>query len=285
MMKNTCWLSMGALIAAGAVYAADFDADMRAAAALCGAQKHEEAIQAYVTLGEACSDPDKRYEAISAAALCARLHGGSEAKALKLAEHIKVEPYAKACRALVYQWQTSPSNVLAEFRTEDFSAWPETLAAIGYDVRGSAYYNLGNGTNAAADFLKAFQFGKSMDKWTALRRLGNTYWKLLDDEIIAEACLRKCAAECGGGHPGLQARIDLATLLLSQQRVDAALQCLREAKPGGSWQAALLLMEAKVYAAMGKKPEAAAALDAASKTVGIQPHQKKECEALLVTLK
>ena len=264
---------------------ADFEADMRAAGTLCKEQKHEQAIEAYVKLSEARSDPDERYQAISAAAICARLHLGSETRALGLCQRIDAEPYVRACRATVYQWATSPPKVVAEFRDEDFSTWPEPLAAIGYAVRGSAYFSAKNGPEAARDFLRAFQFAKSYAKWSALQRLGDTFWKLLDDELLAEACYRKCMSDFGGGWPGLQARVNLGELLLSQKRHDAALQCLAGAPGvGGFWKAALLIGTAKVHIAAGHQPEAIAALKQAMATAGLHASQKKECESLLAGL-
>jgi len=265
---------------------AGFEAGLRAVGALCQEKKHEEAIRAYVKLGEGRSDPEERYQAIRAAAICARLHLGSEARALDLCQRIHAQPYVKACRATVYQWATSPQKVLAEFRDEDFSAWPESPAAIGFAVRASAHYNMKNGPEAARDFLRAFQFAKSYAKWSALQRLGDTYWKLLDDEILAEACYRKCMSDFGGGWPGLQARVNLGELLLSQKRHDAALQCLSGA-PGaeGYWKAALLIGTAKVHIAAGHRVEAAAALKQALATAGLYASQKTECEGLLSGLK
>jgi len=284
-MTTRLWLSGLMLLAAGTVRA-DFEANLRAAAALCKEQKHEQAIDSYAKLGQARSDPEERYEAICAAATCARLHLHSETRALDLCQRIGAQPYVKACRATVYQWATSPSQVVAEFRDEDFSTWPESLAAIGYAVRGSAYFNLKNGSEAARDFLRAFQFAKSYAKWSALQRLGDTYWKLLDDELLAEACYRKCISDFGGGWPGLQARVNLGELLLSQARHDAALQCLTGAPGvGGSWKAALLIGAAKVHIAAGHKPEAIAALKQALDTAGLHASQKKECESLLAGLK
>ena len=160
-----------AIIYAVAVMAmADFDADMRAAAALCKDKKHEESIQACIKTGEACKDPEQRYQAFRDAAMCARLHLGGEARGLELAKQINVEPYAKACRAVVYQWQTSSPKVVAEFENEDFTEWPEDLAAIGFTVRGMAYYNLKNGQLASRDYLRAFQFAKGFEKWSALTK-------------------------------------------------------------------------------------------------------------------
>lgn len=265
---------------------ADFETVLRAAAAFCQAKKHEEAVQAYLTLGEARSDPEERYEAISAAAICSRLHLGSEARALDLCQRIKVQPYVKACRATVYQWATSPQKVLDEFREEDFSAWPESLAATGYAVRASAHFNLKNGPEAARDFLRAFQCSQSYTKWSAFQKLGDTFWKLLDDEVLAEACYRKCMADFGGGWPGLQARVNLGELLLSQKRRDDALKCLSGA-PGatGFWKAALLTGTAKVHVAAGRTPEAVAALKEALAISGLSDSQRKECERLLAGLK
>lgn len=278
------WVSGLVLLAAEAVRA-DFEADLRAAGGLCKEQKHEQAIEAYVKLGQGRNAPEERYQAICAAAVCARLHLHSESRALELCQRIGAQPYVKACRATIYQWATSPSQVVAEFREEDFSAWPESLAAIGYAVRGAAHFHLKNGPEAARDFLRAFQFARSYDKWSAFQRLGDTYWKLLDDEVLAEACYRKCMSDFGGGWPGLQARVNLGELLLAQNRHDAALQCLTGVPGvGGSWKAALLMGTAKVHIAAGNRRDALAALEQALATAGVQTSQKKECDRLLAGL-
>ncbi len=286
-MRTRFWLSgLVTMLAAAAPALADFETDLRAAAALCKNNQHEEAVRAYLALGAGCDDPEQRYQAVSAAAVCARLHLHSEARALELCQRIEAQPYVKACRATVYQWATSPQKVLAEFGDEDFSTWPESLAAIGYAVRASAYYNAKKGQEAARDFLRTFQFAKSFAKWSALQRLGDTYWKLLDDELLAEACYRKCMSDFGGGWPGLQARVNLGDLLRSQQRYDDALQCLAGAPSvGGFWKAALLIGTAKVHVAAGHKSEAITALNHALATAGLHPSQKKECETLLAKLK
>ena len=203
-MLTRLWLSGLVVLTAGAALA-DFEGDMRDAGALCKANKHEEAVQAYLKLGESRGDPEERYQAISAAAVCTRLHLGGEARALDLCQRIKAEPYVKACRATVYQWATSPQKVVAEFRNEDFSAWPESLAAIGYSVRGAAYYNVKNGQEAARDFLKTFQFARSYAKWSALQRLGDTTgtcsttssWQR---HAIASACPTSVAGGRGSRH-------------------------------------------------------------------------------------
>ena len=77
---------------------------------------------------------------VAAAGNASSLAPTDEAKALELCQQIGAEPYVKAARATVYQWATSPATVVAELRDEDFSAWPESLAAIGYAVRGAAYF-------------------------------------------------------------------------------------------------------------------------------------------------
>ena len=88
-----------------------------------------------------------------------------------------------------------------------------------------------------------------------------------------------------GGWPGLQARVNLGEMLLSQRRYDTALQCLKGDKHGGYWQVSLLYVEAKVYSEMGRTDEAIADLEAALKTQGIHPSQAKGCEKMLADLK
>ncbi|MFA7159592.1 MAG: tetratricopeptide repeat protein [Kiritimatiellia bacterium] len=268
----------------GALYA-DFEADMLAAAQLQNENKYDEAIAAWINIGNSCADPDQQFDAIRKAAECARLNKGGEARALEICANLKTEPYGQACRAVVYQWTAAHSNVIAEFEGIDFAGWPEELASVAYRVRAQAYYSLKNGRGAAHDYLKAFQCSRHFDKWTSLRMLGNTYLNLLGDEITAEACFRKCVADCGGGHPGLSAKVDLVNLLMAQKRYADALKCLVGDKHGGSWEANLTAMEGKVYAAMGKKAEAISAYEKALKVHGIQANKQKECEKAIAELR
>ncbi|NUQ63172.1 MAG: DUF4838 domain-containing protein [Pirellulales bacterium] len=261
---------------------AQFEAGLTAASTLCKAGNHAEAIAAWLRLGESKSDPEERYQAIAAAAECVRLHQGNEAKALETCRQIGAEPYVKAARASIYQWTSSPKQVLAEFGDEDFSAWPEPLAAVGCAVRGAAHFQLKSGPEAARDYLRTFQLAKTYDKWAAFQRLGDTCWKLLDDPVLAEACYRKCMSDFGGGWPGLQARVNCGELLCSQQRYDDALECYAGSPvKGGTWGVSMLIGTAKVHIAAGRKTEAVATLKQALATFGIMPHQKKECETLL----
>jgi tetratricopeptide (TPR) repeat protein len=264
---------------------ADFEATLQAASALCTAGRHADAIDAWLRLGASRSDPDERYQAISSAAECVRLHQGSEAKALELCQRINAEPYAKAARARIYQWATSPKQVLADLGDEDLLAWPEDLAAVGYAVRGAAHFRLQHGPEAARDYLRAFQFARSAHKWSAFQRLGDTCWKLLDDPVLAEACYRKCMSDYGGGWPGLQARLNLGELLCKLNRYDEALACLNRPSLEGTWAASMRIGAAKVQISAGRKPEAVAALEKALATAGVMAHQKRECEELLKGLK
>ena len=261
---------------------AAFEAGMLKASSICQAGHHADAVAAWLQLGESRNDPDERYQAVGAAAECVRLHQGNEAKALELCRRIGSEPYVQAARARVYQWTSSPKQVLAEFRDEDFSTWPEPLAAIACDVRGAAHFQLKNGAEAARDYLRAFQLARSYSKWAAFQRLGDTCWKLLDDQVLAEACYRKCMSDFGGGWPGLQARVNLGELLCEQQRYEEALACYAGSPAKtGTWGVSMLIGTAKVHFAAGRKPQAVAALQQALDTVGIPPHQKKQCESLL----
>jgi len=152
-------------------------------------------------------------------------------------------------------------------------------------VRGAAHFQLKHGPEAARDYLRAFQFAKSAHKWSAFQRLGDTCWKLLDDPVLAEACYRKCMADFGGGWPGLQARVNLGEMLCALKRYDDALVCLDMPSLEGTWGASMLIGTAKVHVAAGRKPEAIAAIAKAQATVGVMAHQKRECKALLESLK
>jgi tetratricopeptide (TPR) repeat protein len=282
MKKLRPWALVLVTLLPCSVVASDFASRMDSADALCREGRHEEAVAAYVALAKASREVVQRYDAISAAARCARLHLGSEARALELCDAVADPLYTKACRAVVYQWATSPARVIDDLGEEDLTRWPEELAANAFMVRGQAHYRLENGKQAVDDFVRAYQFSQGQEKWAALQRLGDTFWHRLDDEILAEACYRKCMAVSGLGWPGLQSRVNLGALLLAQERHDAAMQVLTGA-PGatGTWRAALLIGAAQVHAATGQADAARSALNEAVQTPGIHASQKEQARTLL----
>jgi tetratricopeptide (TPR) repeat protein len=284
-MKRTLRLMIALVnltLGATGVQASDFSSRMSTAGDLCRDGRHAEAIEAYAALAQSRSAVEERYQAISAAARCARLHLHSEARALELCDLTDHPLYAKACRAVVYQWATSPGRVLEDLGDEDFTRWPEDLAAIGFMVRGQAHYRLENGRQAVDDFVRAYQFSRGQEKWAALQRLGDTFWHRLDDEILAEACYRQCMSVSGLGWPGLQARVNLGSLLLDQERHDAALQVFTGAPgAGGTWRIALLIGAARVHIATGAREAARSALHEALQTPAITASQKQDAEELL----
>lgn len=283
MPKPSCIILL-ALCLASVATADDFRDRLDKADELRDKGRYEEAVAAYVALAETRDDLDEQFEAISAAARCARLQLRSEVRALELCDLFEDDTYRLGCRAVVYQWASSPEPVLEDLGGVDMLLWPERLAATGFMVRGQAHYRQGHGQQAVDDFVRAYQFSQGRPKWGALQRLGDTFRHLMDDEILAEACYRKAISSGGMAWSGLQARESLGDMLIEQERFDDALRVF-DVRPDGGWRVRMLLGTARVHRATGARDEAVAALEEALATPGISASQREDAEKMLEELK
>ncbi len=254
-----------------------------AAADLCRAGDHEAALAAYTALAQDLEAPSERFDAISAAARCARLHLRSEARAFALCDLLEEGAWRLGCRAVLHQWSGSPDRVLQDLDGVDFLTWPDRLAGTAFTVRGLAHYHKRNAREAVDDFVHAYQFCSGSEKWGALQKLGDTFLHLMDDEILAEACYRQALQHGGMGWGGLQARVSLGNLLLRQERFDDALRVF-DAHPDGSWRAPMLLGAARAHLGAGDAQAARAALDALRDWPHVSAAQRQEAEALRTRL-
>jgi len=284
MRRTHCTLLLALILTGVAAAQDDFGDRMAAISDLCRAGDHEAAVAAWAALAETREDMDEKFNALSQAARCARLHLHSEKRALELCDLLEDETYRLGCRAVAYQWMTSPAKVLEDLGEADMLLWPEKLAATGFMVRAQAHYREGHGQKAVDDFVRAYQFSSGQPKWAAIQRLGDTFRNLMDDEILAEACYRKAMAVGGMGWPGLQARVNLGNMLIDQKRYDAALQVF-SVRPQGSWRVRMLLGAARAHRAADANDKAVTALEEALQNPSIQPAQKKQAEDMLTEIK
>lgn len=248
-------ISAVACFIAATTWGDDFGERLRDASELCQGGKHEEAIAAYITIADSQPDQARQFDALSAAARCARLHIRSEARALEICDRLEDDQWRLACRAVIYQWATSPPQVLEDLGDVDMTEWPDALAATGFMVRGQAHYRENNADQAVNDFVRAYQFSTGRDKWAALHRLGNTFLNLKDDEILAEACFRHAMTNGGFAASGLQARVSLGNLLIQQQRFDDAVAVFN-ARPDGTWRTEMLIGTARAHIAASQHEKA-----------------------------
>ena len=270
------------LTALGAV-AADWRARLANAADLCQAGDHEGAIAAYTALAETRDAPAEQFDALSAAARCARLHLRDEARAFALCDLLEDEVWRLGCRAVIHQWAGSPDPVLEDLGDVDLLGWPDALAATAFRVRGQAHYRKGHAQEAVDDFVHAYQFSGGREKWGTLKQLGDTFRHLMDDEILAEACYRQAMTHGGMGWGGLQARVSLGDLLLEQQRYDDALR-VYSARPDGSWRTPMFLGAARAHQGAGDTEAALAVLDALREWPHVSAAQRAEAETIHATL-
>ena len=280
-------LMAGTVIAGCMVVMADFQGDIATIKKLCQEQKHDEAIKAFLELGAKSVDA-QQWQAVTEAALCTMQHKKNASEALALTEQIKSEPYKKVARLKILKF-SSPQQVVDEFKGEDFSKWPEPEIGLAYLERGRAYLSLKNGTEAEKDLLNAVKMYKvgQFQKWEAMQLLGDTYWKVMNDETKAEDSYRDCIDGFSGGWPAFIARINLSEMLRKQKKYDEALQCLQSGTATESpfWTAEIKEGVAKVYIDQGKKAEAVAIAEEVLKMPGITDQQKRKFEKILTDLK
>lgn len=261
----------------------DFGDRLRDASDLCKNGDHEESVAAYIALADSQTDDARQFEALSAAAQCARLHIRSEVRALEICDRLEDEQWRLACRAVVYQWMTSPPRVLEDLGDVDMTQWPDALAATGFMVRGQAHYSENNADQAVDDFVRAYQFSTGRSKWAALQRLGNTFLNLKDDEILAEACFRHAMNNGGFAASGLQARVSLGNLLIQQNRFDDALKIF-SVRPDGTWRTQMLIGTAQAQIAANNLQEAQKTLEELRSWPHVSGLQSKQIAEIANTL-
>lgn len=243
---------------------ADYPADRKAAADLMAAGKLEEAMTAFLKLAEASGSDTLKSDALEQAAGCAaRLRKYDEA--MRIARKIPKVEASKAAQMNAMSWNAKHEELVAAFRAEDFSAWPEKSAGPAYFCRGRAYMTVRDGKAAEADMKKAVEtLGEGELRNEARLLLGDIYRDLLQDDAKALAAYQENVAQAPKfGWIQMTSVTSASGILTRQKKFDEALAVMKDydpAKMGGVWKFSFLLAYAEVYAAQEKKAEAVARL-------------------------
>jgi tetratricopeptide (TPR) repeat protein len=262
MMKKvlvTCLLSSAMSVP---VFAANFADDYEAALKLKNTGKYAEAQAAFVKLSEVAPTPQAGDDALVYAVQAAsRLQKFDEANAI--AVKIKDAPTSKNCRMELMLDNFKSADLVAEFKDEDISTWPEKIAAAGFYKRGCAYLTAGDNVKAAADLEKAVEKGLNpTDKVNASYMLGIAYKNNKDDEkaLSAFAVVEKYPTQ-NGGAAFMASLINASIILTKQGKFDDALAKLNiidQKQTFDYHKANVIASYGDVYAAKGDKAQASA---------------------------
>lgn len=246
----------------------DFLIEASAAAGLMQGRKYEEALTAFIALGEHEEATDlQKSRVLANAANCARVLKDYD-RAAELAELIPLEPIAKAVEMENLLAQGDWNAVIQRFGGEDFALWPFTQVGSAAWARGRAYYGAKIGDKADADLQLALKFtSDTRIRMSILRTIGNNRETVLKDDDLALETYRQIAETTTNAGSaeffyGLQGA---ARILTKRGEFDEAMKILdlvEAEKLSGSWAGSMLLSRGQTLAAAGRSADARLALQA-----------------------
>ncbi len=258
---------------------ADYPADRKAAMDLVNAGKNQEALAAFTKMAEASTIETQKSDALEQAAYCTnRLKKYDEA--IELAKKITPPEMSKAVQMSLMLDNRKSAELLAAFKGEDISNWPDKAAGLAGYCRGIAYITVRDGQAAVADLKKAVDsLGEGYMRDEARLRLGETYGALLNDDAQALAVYADGIAKSKDNYGWIRMTCITSTsdILVKQKKCDEALAVLGKIDSSamtGVWKYNFMLAYANVYAAQGKKAEAIAKLNAGLAAKDIADWQK-----------
>lgn len=254
-----------AILSLNVTVVADYQDDHKAAMELVKAGKNEEAMSAFEKMGKSTADEAQKNDAFEQAAICASNLKKYD-QALELAGQIPQVPMAKAVKIRIMFENNKHKELLAAFKEEDMSAWPEKAAGPAYFYRGRAYMTVRDGKAAEADLKKVVSSqsaGKLRDQ--AFLYLGKTYCEILNDDAQALANFAEVTKSGANyGWINLSCITSSSDILVKQKKYDEALAILAKvdsSKMPAVWKYNFILAYANVAGAQGKKEEAIAKLN------------------------
>ncbi len=243
---------------------ADYPADREEAMKLVRAGKHEQALAQLVALADAAADPLQKSDALSQASACAQALKQSQ-QAMDLAKQIPLPALSRLVQMRVLSGDRAYPALLAQFKDEDLSKWPEDQAGEAHYLRGLSYHKLRQGAAAEQELAQAVRLmGEGLTRSQAgLTRAENLQILLkdLDGARQAYAWLQQIEARRDRfGWLYFTAVIGEAGILRQQGQFDDALAVLNrvdvETRSPGYWTAQLRVAHAELLLARGQKEQA-----------------------------
>ena len=248
----------------------------RAAADLAKQRKPAESLAAFTALAAGKVTDFQKSAALDQAAAVARTMGDF-AQAADIAARIPIGPVRKTVQMHNLLAQQKAPEVIAQFGTDDITAWPFWQIGEASFARGRANVITKHGSEAVADFNRAIEWTSDPRTRQGIRlALGNALEVLLHDD---EAALRAYRAVFEslttlGGADEFGALQSGARILTRQGKFDDALATLRRADIAnmkGLWRGSLLLSVGDVQLAAGRKDEARATYKTVADDATMEP--------------
>ncbi len=165
----------------------DYLSDRKEAQKLAGGGTNEAALAMFVGMAANTSSDAQKSDALEQAAMLAHTMKQDD-KAMELARQIPLAPLSKTVQMRLMNEAHKLREIVDAFKDENIDAWPESIAAEAYHLRGKAYIQIKDGKAAAADLQKAIGLTSAGYLLTAL---ADTCVLLLkDDELGLEAYRR-----------------------------------------------------------------------------------------------
>lgn len=259
-------IALAVVLSCSAVVLADYPADRQAALELVKAGKDAEALAAFTKMADATALEGQKSDALEQAALCAnRLKKYDEA--VELAKRITPIQMSKAVQMCLMQENRKYDELIAAFKGEDISNWPDKAAGLAGCCRGRAYMLARDGKAAEADLKKAVEtLGEGYVRDETRLLLGETYATLLNDDAQALATFTDGIAKSQDAYGWIRLTCITSSsgILARQKKFGEALAILGKVDSSamkGVWKYNFILAYADVYAAQGQKAEAIAKLN------------------------
>ncbi len=256
--------------------------ERRPAADLAQKRQYAEALAAYMQLAAGDYNDFQKSDALQqAVAQALALKQYDTAK--ELADQIPMQQVQTTCRMRILMSQGEWQPLLDRFATEKIDAWPESLRAEAFALRGRAYADLKNGELAAGDLEQAVRYQTDpLWKCDALLQLGRVYQNLLQDDQKAIARYRAIQdLPRKDGSQSVSAILATAAVLQKQEKYDEAFEELARDdvnRLSGYWQIQWRLARAGIFVAQGNKEAAIAEHEQILRIKEISPQQKKLSE-------
>jgi tetratricopeptide (TPR) repeat protein len=263
---------------------ADYPADRKAAAALYAAGKNEEALAAFKKMAADKVTDFQKSDALEQASFCAHRLKQFDL-ALELARQIPIAPISKCVQMNHMVYQRKYKELVEKFKDEDIASWPEEIAGRSFSFRAQAYFTVGDGKKAEADFKNALRYPLEYSlKSQILQGLGDTYRDILKDDGQALNSYRMMLQSGGARYQQHYAIMSASGILARQGKYDEAVQELNRIDMKGlpgNWRYEMLFAYGNNLAKSGKNTEALAKYGEALGVEGITPVQKSAAQKAL----
>ena len=260
--------------------------DREAAVELRDGGKYEKALSMFMKMAEAAEYEKQQIDALEQAAMCA-VKLNRDARVKEIAEQIPSEDVRRYVlmrhKLSKRDWQ----GVLAEFKDDRVSEWPDRIAGEAFYDRGRAAHFADANERAVSDFKRALEYPlPHTDVGHVYNALGGAYRQLgQDDKAIR--MFRKTVKE-SGWYRACQASIQIARILSARGKHEQALAEMRQYKLGDfhpHYRVMILQARGDVLVAQGKKEAAVARYRQALAVDAIRDHMEQRIEKSLEALK